>query len=127
MLLSPLTLILLEANRSTWKSADPVLTRMEATTREEVGCVVAVPVTRAAQEAAREEVILRRMEAAGATAADEEAVASRRLHDTLEKYPKRYHLFKYDPRESSNPYSHRILTLDTNIQRHQAVDSGTTF
>lgn len=64
MLLSPLTLIPLEASRSTWKSADPVQMRMEAILREEGGCVVAAGVTRAVQEAAREGEALRRMEVA---------------------------------------------------------------
>ena len=63
MQLSPQTLILLEASKSTWKSADHVQTRMEAILREEGGCAVAVELTRAVQEAAREEVAFQRMEA----------------------------------------------------------------
>ena len=57
MLLSPPTLILLEASRSTWKSADPVQTPMEATSQEEEGCVVGVGGMRAVLEAARAGVV----------------------------------------------------------------------
>ena len=64
MLLLPLTPIPLAASRSTWKSADPVQTHMEAISREEGECVVAAEVMRAVQEAAREGVAFRRMEAA---------------------------------------------------------------
>lgn len=97
MLLSALIPIPLEASRSTWKSAGPVQTRMEATLREEVGFVVVVEATRAVQEAAREGVAFRRMEAAVAIllVADEvetcprEAAANPRLHNPMVKLPKR--------------------------------------
>lgn len=48
MLLSPPTLILLEVNKSTSKSAGPVQTHTEATSREGGECGVAVEATRAA-------------------------------------------------------------------------------
>lgn len=56
-LLLPLTLIPLEASRSTWKSADPVQMRTEVILLGEEGCVVAGEVMRAVQEAAREGVV----------------------------------------------------------------------
>ena len=54
MLLSPPTLILLEASRFTLKSADPVQTLTEATSREGEECGVAVEATRAVLAAVRE-------------------------------------------------------------------------
>lgn len=90
MLLSPLILILLEASKSTWKSADPVPTRTAATLRDEAGCVVAVEVTRAVQEAAKGGVVFRRMEAVVGMClvVDEHREANPRPHDPLVEYPK---------------------------------------
>ena len=53
---SPRTLILLEASKSMWKSADLVQTRTEETSEEEAGCG-GVETTTAAPEIAREEVV----------------------------------------------------------------------
>lgn len=86
MLLSLPTLILLEVSRSTWKSADPVQTHMEAILLEEGVCVVAVEVTKAVQEAVREGVAF----VADEEATCQEAVASLRLHDPLVKHSKRH-------------------------------------
>ena len=130
MLLSPPTLILLEASRSTWKSADPVQMRMEATSRGEGECAVAVEVTRAVQEAAREGVAFRRMEDAVAILeVDEEAVDSR-LHNPPVPIPSDLSLpttSHVRARTHLRTYSRRISTLDTNIQWHQAVDFSPTF
>lgn len=119
MPLSPPILTLLEVSKSTWKSADPVRTRMEETFREEGGCVVVVEVTRAVQEAAREEVAL--------LVADEEqreAVASLRLHDALVKHPKGCEPLNHQPRDSSNrPTSLFTLDLDPRYQ-HSKAPSG---
>lgn len=73
---------------------------MEATLREEGGCVVAVEVMRAVQEVAREGVAFRKMEVAVAMCLVE-AAANLRLHDPLEKSPKRHERFNYQTRESS--------------------------
>lgn len=94
-----------------WKNADPVQTHMEGTLLEEGVCVVAVEVTRAVQEVAREGAAFRRMEAAVAMhlVVDEgatwhrEAVDNLRLHDLLMKHCKRHEPFDYQPREGSNP------------------------
>lgn len=91
MLLLLPTLILLEVSRSTWKSAVPVQMPMEATLREEGECVVAVEVTRAVQEAAKEGVAF----VADEEATYREAVASLRLHDPLMKHPKRHEPSKF--------------------------------
>ena len=126
MLLSPLILILLEANKSTWKSADPVRTRMEAILLEEGECVVAVEVTRAVQEAAREEAAFKRMEAAVVIAADEEVVANRRLHDPLVECPTLHEPFNHEPHESSNPLT-SLFTPDLDPRYQHSIAPSRRF
>ena len=84
MLPSPPTLILLEASRSTSKSVDPVQTRTEAISPEEVGCVVAVEATRAVLEAVREGAI--------EVTIEQGAEVRLRPHDSLVKYSKQQNL-----------------------------------
>ena len=105
MLLSPPTLILLEASRSTWKSADPVQMPMEGISRGGGECVVAVEAMKAVLEVARAGVV--------EVTTEREAVGRLRLHDPPVKHPKLQSLSIYQTQES----------LSTSLSFQLPVDS----